>query len=116
MTTSLSKAKRPAAARAVAGKPTKTVPGAAKDAHLLVRLDQDDKALVQRAAAVRELSLSDYVRSRMVPLARQDIAESDTGVLSLPREDQIVFWQALQHPPAINPAQRELGDLVRSVM
>jgi uncharacterized protein (DUF1778 family) len=89
---------------------------AAKDANLLVRFDRNTKTLVQRAATARGLNVSDYVRTRIVPLARQDVAEASTGVLRLPREDQVLFWQALQHPPAPTPAQRRLGRLVRSVM
>jgi uncharacterized protein (DUF1778 family) len=118
MTTTLSKPKAHAVSRTTGRKAArgKTQPNAAKDANLLVRFDRSGKTLVQRAAAARGLSVSDYVRTRIVPMARQDIAEADTGVLRLPREDQISFWQALQHPPAPTPAQRRLGELVRSVM
>lgn len=89
---------------------------AAKNANLLVRFDRPSKTLIQRAAAARGLSVSDYVRTRIVPLARQDVAEDDTGVLRLSRADQIAFWQALQRPPAPTPAQLQLGELVRSVL
>lgn len=118
MTTTLSKPKAHAVSRTTGRKAArgKAAPGAAKDANLLVRFDRSGKTLVQRAAAARGLSVSDYVRTRIVPMARQDIAEANTGVLRLPREDQIAFWQALQHPPALTPAQRRLGELVRSVM
>lgn len=88
----------------------------AKDANLLVRFDRRGKALVQRAARARGLSVSDYVRTRIVSQARQDVTETDTGVLRLSRSDQIAFWQALQHPSSPTEAQRRLGDLVRSVM
>jgi len=56
------------------------------------------------------------VRSRIISLARQDVEEADTGVLRLPREAQIAFWQALQNPPPPTEAQRRLGALVRSMM
>jgi len=42
--------------------------------------------------------------------------EAQTGLLRLGKADQIIFWQALQHPPAPTPAQRALGKLVRSVL
>lgn len=87
-----------------------------KDESLLVRLDAAGKTLVKRAAAIRGLNVSDYVRSRIVKLALQDVEEADTGVLRLHREDQIAFWQALQNPPPLTEAQRKLGALVRSVM
>lgn len=87
-----------------------------KQANLLVRFDSSGKALIRRAAAVRGLSVSDYVRTRILPLARQDVEEAESGVLRLSREDQIAFWQALQNPPPPTEAQRRLGELIRSVM
>ena len=88
----------------------------AKDANLLVRFDRGAKSLVQQAANLRGLTVSDYVRSRIVPMARQEVDEASTGVLRLPKEAQTAFWQALQRPPAPTKAQRALGKLVRSVM
>ena len=88
----------------------------AKNANLLVRFDRGAKAMVQRAASLRGLNVSDYVRSRILPLAKQDLDEANTGVLRLPREAQIAFWQALQQLPAPTRRQRKLGRLVRSVM
>jgi uncharacterized protein (DUF1778 family) len=99
--------------RRVAAKPA-PVPN--KDANLLVRFDHGSKSLVQRAAAARGLSVSDYVRTRILSLARQDIVEAETQVLRLSREDQIVLWQALQQPRPPTAAQRRLGKLIRSVM
>ena len=89
---------------------------AAKDASLLIRCDTGTKRVLERAAGLRGLSLSDYVRSRVVPLAKQDVEEADTGVLRLPREAQIAFWKALQNPPALTDAQRELGRRVRELL
>jgi uncharacterized protein (DUF1778 family) len=87
-----------------------------KSANLLVRFDRNGKSLVQRAAASRGLTVSEYVRTRILSLARQDVVEAETQVLRLSREDQIAFWQALQKPPAPTGAQRRLGQLVRSVL
>lgn len=87
-----------------------------KQENLLVRFDSSGKALLRRAAAARGLNVSDYVRARILPLARQDVEEAESGVLRLSREDQIVFWQALQNPPPPTDAQRRLGELIRSVM
>jgi len=87
-----------------------------KDANLLVRFDRGGKTLVHRAAAARGLTISEYVRTRILSLARQDVTEAETQVLRLSREEQIVFWQALQNPPAPTAAQRRLGRLVRSVI
>ena len=77
-----------------------------RDESLLVRVDSRSKALLRRAAATKGLSVSDYVRSRVVPLARQDVDEADTGVLRLSRDHQVALWRALQAPPRPNAAQR----------
>ncbi len=106
------KTNRPRASRTAAR--TQKVPS--KNANLSVRFDSGAKSLLLRAASLRGLSLSDYVRTRIVPLARQDVDEAETGVLRLASQDQIAFWQALQHPPAPTRAQHELGKLVRSVL
>jgi len=88
----------------------------AKDANVLVRFDRRAKALIQKAARHRGLSVSDYVRSRIVPMAQQDVEEATTGVLHLGKEAQIALWRALQRPQAPTAAQKALGRLVRSVM
>ena len=44
------------------------------------------------------------------------IAEADSGILRLAKDDQIRFWQAVQKPPALTEAQLRLGELVLSVM
>jgi uncharacterized protein (DUF1778 family) len=86
-----------------------------RDESLLVRLDRRSKSLLRKAAAARGLTVSDYVRSRVVPLARQDLIEADTGVLKLSQDDQIALWRALQNPRPPTAAQRALGKLIRSV-
>src|SRR5260370_36523203 len=86
-----------------------------RDETLLVRVDRRSKSLLRKAAAARGLSISDYVRSRVVPLARQDLIDAATGVLKLSRDDQVALWRALQNPRPPTPAQRALGKLIRSV-
>lgn len=90
--------------------------GSAKSVQVLIRFDAKRKRLVRRAAELNGLSLSDYVRSRIVKIALRDVEEVETGVLRLQKEDQIAFWRALQRPPAPTRAQKALGALVRSVM
>lgn len=88
----------------------------ARDANVLVRFDRESKSLVRRAAALKGLTMSDYVRSRLVPVAREEIEEAASGVLRLEKKDQIALWRALSNPPKPNAAQKALGRLVRSVM
>ncbi len=86
-----------------------------RDESLLVRVDRRSKALLRKAATAKGLSVSDYVRSRVVPLARQDLIEADTGVMKLSRDDQVALWRALQNPRPPTAAQRALGRLIHSV-
>ena len=83
---------------------------------MLVRFDRRAKALIRRAARHRGLSVSDYVRSRIVALAQQDVEEAASGVLRLGRDDQVALWRALQHPRVPAAVQKALGRRVRSVM
>lgn len=87
-----------------------------KTANVLIRFDAKRKAKIRRAAELRGLSLSDYVRTRIVSIAERDLEEAQTGVLRLAREDQVALWRALQNPPPPTRAQRALGRLIRSVM
>ena len=48
--------------------------------------------------------------------AAAHVAEADTGILRLAKDDEIWFWQSVQQPPAPTQAQLRLGELVRSVM
>lgn len=88
----------------------------AKTTSVLIRFDAKRKARVRRAAELTGLSVSDYVRLRIVSIAERDIEEAVTGVLRLKRGDQLALWQALQNPPAPTKKQRALGALIRTVL
>lgn len=90
--------------------------GAAKTANVLIRFDAKRKARVRRAAELRGLTVSDYIRTRIDSIVDRDLEEAETGVLRLSREDQIALWRALQNPPPPTKQQRELGALIRSMM
>jgi uncharacterized protein (DUF1778 family) len=80
---------------------------------LMVRLDQDSKSCVARAAELRHVSVSDYVRSVVVAQARRELLAADQQVIVLTPTEQLAFWQALQEPIALTPAQQALGALMR---
>ena len=80
---------------------------------LMVRLDPDSKTCVARAAELRHVSVSDYVRSVVVAQARREIHAADQQVVALTPAEQLEFWQALQEPIALTPAQQALGVLMR---
>jgi uncharacterized protein (DUF1778 family) len=81
--------------------------------HLMVRLDEESKAFVAQAAELRRISLSDYVRLVTVGQARREVQQAAHDTLVLTPEEQLAFWNALNDPPQLTSAQRELGALMR---
>jgi uncharacterized protein (DUF1778 family) len=79
----------------------------------MVRLDPDSKTFVARAAELRHVSVSDYVRSVVVAQARREIQAAEERVVTLTPAEQLEFWQALHEPTVLTPAQRALGALIR---
>ena len=80
---------------------------------LMVRLDPDSKTFVARAAELRHVSVSDYVRLVVVAQARREVQSAEEQVIALTSAEQQAFWQALQEPASLTPAQQALGALMR---
>jgi len=79
----------------------------------MVRLDKDSKQALSRAAELRGISISDYVRSVTVAQARRDVQAARTQTISLTPAEQLAFWNALQEPPRLTSAQKHLGAVMR---
>lgn len=79
----------------------------------MVRLDDESKSVLTKAADLRRISISDYVRTVTVAQARREVASAANGTISLTPEEQLALWQALQAPPKLTPAQKRLGKLMR---
>ena len=84
-----------------------------KSSQLMVRLDEDSKSYVTRAAELRKVSISDYVRMVTVAQARREVSHAEQNTLSLAPEEQIAFWDALNATPKLTKAQRDLGKTMR---
>jgi uncharacterized protein (DUF1778 family) len=80
---------------------------------LMVRLDEESKAALARAAELRRISVSDYVRQVTVAQARKEVLAAREQVFSLSPEEQLAFWNALNASPVLTEAQRRLGSLMR---
>ncbi len=80
---------------------------------LMVRLDQESKEFLTRAADLRRISVSDYVRTVTVAQARREVEAAGEQIISLSAEEQIAFWNALNRPIRLTEAQRHLGAIVR---
>ena len=82
---------------------------------LMVRMDEDSKACLAKAAELRQISISDYVRTVTVAQARREVAAANEQTISLTPEEQLAFWRALKETPKLTEAQRRLGQLMRGV-
>ncbi len=84
-----------------------------KTSSLMVRLDEDSKALVTAAADQRKVSVSDYVRSVMVEQSRRELAFAELKVIAMTPDEQLQFWNALSKPIKLTKAQKELAAIMR---
>ena len=80
---------------------------------LMVRLDAESKAALAKAAKLRRISVSDYVRTVTVAQARREVEAARGQTIVMSPEEQLAFWTALNEPVVLTPAQRKLGDLMR---
>lgn len=71
-----------------------------RDNRLGFRLDEQTKALIERAAQLERRKVSDYCVTAIADAARRTIADHET--LQLSDRDRAAFFVALEHPPAPN--------------
>jgi uncharacterized protein (DUF1778 family) len=80
---------------------------------LMVRMDADSKRVLAEAAELRRISVSDYVRTVTVAQARRELAGAGQQTIMMTPDEQLAFWQALQTPARLTPAQKRLRKLMR---
>lgn len=80
---------------------------------LMVRLDKRSKSVLAKAASLRRISVSDYVRTVMVAQAERELEGAKSQVIVLSPDEQLSFWKALNEPPVLTAAQRKLGATMR---
>jgi len=80
---------------------------------VLVRLDSSSKEFLSKAAKLRRISVSDYVRQITVTQARREVEEAGRDTIALTRDEQMRFWKALNSVPKPTRAQRELSSAMR---
>ncbi len=82
----------------------------------MVRLDNDSKSFIAEAAKLRKISISDYVRTVTVSQAQREVQGAQQNMIALTPEEQLAFWNALDTPPTLTDAQRQLGRVMRGEM
>jgi len=78
-----------------------------------VRIQPKNKEIIVKAAKLRGIPVSDYLRSVVLGQARKEITIKDDYALQLTAEEQLSFWQAIDKEPALTHKQKELGKLMR---
>lgn len=80
---------------------------------LMVRLDAQSKTYLSKAAKLRSISLSDYVRTVTVAQAQREVLASRERSIALTAQEQQEFWNALNETPILTESQWRLGRLMR---
>ena len=76
-----------------------------KDTTLQLRLNTEQKATIERAAALRGASVSSYMLANSLKAAQEEIAYHER--ISLSKADWGLFMSALENPPKPNQALRK---------
>ena len=96
-----------------ASRSTKKTESGKTASSLMVRLDEESKRSLAEAADLRQISISDYVRTVTVAQARREVFAARDKVIALTPEEQISFWNALSEAPKLTAAQKRLGWVMR---
>ncbi len=75
-----------------------------RDERLGFRIDEETKALIERAAHLERRKVTDFCLTALAEAARRTIAEHETLVLS--DRDRAVFFETLINPPRPNEKLR----------
>lgn len=82
-------------------------------AKLVVTLDAESRALIVRAAALRRISVSEYLCQVASSQARKDVIADFGQPISMTADEQRTFWKALNAPVRLTSMQKRLGQLTR---
>jgi GNAT superfamily N-acetyltransferase len=65
--------------------------------------------LEAKRGTLRQVSVSDYVRTVMIQQASRELAAAQSQTIAMTPDERHQFWQALSKPPKLTKAQKELG-------
>ena len=71
----------------------------AKDSRIDLRVTQEQKELLEKAASLRGISLSAYTLLHLLPVAKQDIDTQERLILS--ERDRDLFMSIMENPPEL---------------
>ncbi|MFM6633515.1 MAG: DUF1778 domain-containing protein, partial [Microcystis panniformis] len=70
-----------------------------KDSRIDLRVTQEQKELLEKAASLRGISLSAYTLLHLLPIAKQDIDTQERLILS--DRDRDLFMSIMENPPEL---------------
>jgi len=70
-----------------------------KDSRIDLRVTQEQKELLEKAASLRGISLSAYTLLHLLPIAKQDIDTQERLILS--DLDRDLFMSIMENPPEL---------------
>lgn len=70
-----------------------------KDNRIDLRVTQEQKELLERAATIKGISVSAYTLLHVIPAAKQDVDSHERLVLS--DRDRDLFMSVMENPPAL---------------
>jgi uncharacterized protein (DUF1778 family) len=70
-----------------------------KDSRLDLRVTQEQKELLELAAAIKGISLSAYTLSYLIPIAEQEVNSHERLILS--NRDRDLFLSVMKNPPPL---------------
>ncbi len=85
-----------------------------KDNSIKIRFSSEHKDLIERAAAIKGLSINDFVVSTLHEKVTHIV--KDHNVIELTEEDQKVFVEALLNPPLPNDNLRKAAEELDKVI
>ena len=77
-----------------------------KNSRIDIRLDPKDKETLEYAASLKRISLSSYILSAAIEVARMDIEKEEAIILSNQQRDELL--KLLDNPPEPTEALRRL--------
>lgn len=78
-------------------------------------LDLESIEALQEAAALRRISLSQYVSAVSVTQAKREVKAARNGILRLSPAEQLTLAKALMRPARLTAAQKRLGRIMRGI-
>lgn len=77
------------------------------------RINPANKEIITQAAKLREIPVSDYIRTTVLEQAKKEVSSSKLNILQLTEAEQLSFWHVIDSEPKLSNSQKELGKLMR---